>query len=329
MQMFNDLLSGFTGHLKVKNYSGQSIAAYSGHLTGFFAWLEGQGIDDIKRVGKDALKAYQLHLAEHRTAEGTAYTSSTIAIKTRAIKRLFEYLEGSNQILVNPAEYLKEPKKEDRLPRSVLTEAEASKMLEVPNLSTLRGIRDRAILETLYSTGIRLEEITGLSIYDCDLQGGYLRVNKGKFAKDRVVPLGKHAVRLLKEYIAHVRPHYTKNQKATRSLFVNKTGDALSKQMIGKLVRSCARTAGIKKHVSPHTFRHSFATQLVKNGADITAVQKMLGHSDLSVTHIYTRVAGVDVKKTHAAAHPREKDKAVKEEITPAVESIRCHYAHS
>jgi len=323
--MYDDLLFAFREHLRVKNYARPSIAAYCGHLAGFCAWLEGQGIDDIKRVGKDTLNAYQLHLSEHRTAEGAQYTTATVSLKVRAIKRLFEHLEASNQILVNPAEYIHEPKKEDRLPRSVLTEDEARHILETPNLSTMRGIRDRSILEVLYSTGIRLEETVGLSIYDCDLQGGYLRVNKGKFAKDRVVPLGKHAVRLLKEYIAHVRPHYTKNQKATRSLFVNKVGDALSKQMIGKLVKAYARTAGIKKKVTPHTFRHTFATQLVRNGADITAVQKMLGHSDLSVTHIYTRVAAVDAKRTHVVCHPREKDRA--EEMTPAVESIRGHYA--
>jgi integrase/recombinase XerD len=333
---FNDLLFGFREHLKVKNYSPMSISAYSGHLKRLFDYLDEKEITDIKRVTRDLLKDYQLKLTERKDQDGKGYTIATISIKIRAIKRFFEYLEETNQILVNPAEYLKEPfdklrtgsEKETRLPRVVLTEDEARKILDQPNLSTLTGIRDRTILEVFYSTGIRLEEMTNLTIFDCDLQGGMLRVNKGKFAKDRVIPLGRHAVRFLKEYITHVRPHHTRENKTIRNLFVNQSGRALSKTVIEIIVRRCAREAGIKKKVTPHIFRHTFATQLVKNGADITAVQKMLGHSDLSVTHIYTKVAGIEVKKTHSSHHPREKDKAVKEEITPEIESIKGRYRH-
>jgi site-specific recombinase XerD len=326
---FNDLLFGFREHLKVKNYSPMSIASYSGHLQGFFEYLREKEITDIKRVTRDILKDYQMKITEYKDQEGKGYTIATISIKIRAIKRFFEYLEETNQILVNPAEYLKEPEKETRLPRVVLTEGEARKILDQPNLSSMIGIRDRTILEVFYSTGIRLEEIVNLTIYDCDLQGGMLRVNKGKFAKDRVIPLGRHAVRFLKEYITHVRPHHTRENKAIRNLFVNQSGRLLSKTVIQIIVRRYAREAGIKKKVTPHVFRHTFATQLVKNGADITAVQKMLGHSDLSVTHIYTKVAGIEVKKTHSSHHPREKDKAVKEEITPEIESIKGHYKDS
>jgi integrase/recombinase XerD len=246
-------------------------------------------------------------------------TLATVSIKIRALKRFFEYLESSNYILINPAEHIKEPKKENRLPRVVLTEDEAKKILDQPNLSTMAGIRDRTILEVFYGTGIRLEELVNLTIFDCDLQGGLLRVNKGKFAKDRVVPLGKHAVRFLKEYIAHVRPHHTKNNKTIRNLFVNTWGGPISRQTIQKMINACTKQAGIKKHVTPHVFRHTFATELVKNGADITAVQKMLGHSTLSITQIYTKVAGVEVKKTHREHHPREKDNPVKEEIAPDI----------
>jgi integrase/recombinase XerD len=326
---FNYLLFSFREHLKVKNYSPMSIASYSGHLKGLFDYLREKEITDIKRVTRDILKDYQLKITEHRDESGNGYTIATISIKIRAIKRFFEYLEETNQILVNPAEYLKEPEKETRLPRIVLTEDEARKILDQPNLSSMTGIRDRTILEVFYSTGIRLEEMTNLTIYDCDLQGGLLRVNKGKFAKDRVIPLGRHAIRFLKEYITHVRPHHTRENKAIRNLFVNQSGRPLSKIVIEIIVRIYAKAAGITKKVTPHTFRHTFATQLVKNGADITAVQKMLGHSNLSVTHIYTRVAGIDVKKTHSSHHPREKDKAVKEEMTPQIESIKGHYKES
>lgn len=321
----NDILFGFKEHLKVKNYSPMSISAYSQHLQGLFDYLKEINTTDIKRVTRDILKDFQLKITEHKR-NGKTYTTATVSTKIRAIKRFFEYLEEINHILINPAEYFKEPKKETRLPRTILTEDEARKILDMPNLSTMTGIRDRTILEVFYSTGIRLEEMVNLTIYDCDLQGGLLRVNKGKFAKDRVVPLGKHAVKFLKEYITHIRPHHTRNNKSTRTLFVNQMGKPLSKLVIQLMVRNYAKKARIKKKVTPHVFRHTFATQLVRNGADVTAVQKMLGHSDLSVTHIYTKVAGVEVKKTHSTHHPREKDKAIKEGTIPQIKSVKGSY---
>ena len=145
-----------------------------------------------------------------------------------------------------------------------------------PNLSVLTGIRDRAILEVLYSTGIRLAELTGLTIYDPDLQGGLLRV-KGKFSKDRVVPLGKHAVKFLKEYIAHVRPQLAKHDKAERRLFMSRQKSPMSDQVVEIMVRTYAKKAGVAKRVTPHTFRHTFATELIRNGADINSVREMLG----------------------------------------------------
>lgn len=321
---FYSLNKEFNEHMKVKNYSPSTIDGYSRGLLQFLDWLrKEQEIREAKRVSRDTLNTYQLMLVEHRDEEGRPYTTSTLSVKIRAVKRFFEYLEDTGHVLVNPAEYLKEPKKEIRLPRVVLTEAEARKILDAPNLSTMTGIRDRAVLEVFYSTGVRLEELVSLTIYDCDLQGGLLRVNKGKGAKDRVIPLGRHAVRFLKEYIIRIRPHFTKSNKTIRNLFVNQLGGPLSKQVVEITVRNYAKKAGIGKKVTPHVFRHTFATQLVKNGADIVAVQKMLGHSSLRVTHIYARVAGTDVKKTHSGHHPREKDR---EDPTPHIEKVKGKY---
>lgn len=320
----NDLLFAYMEHMKVRNYAKATLIGYSRYLRQFLDHLRANDITDLKRVTRDTLTAYQVKLIGFKDEKGRRYTTATVSIKIRAVKRFFEYLESSNHILINPAEHIKEPKKETRLPRAVLTEDEARKVLDQPNLSTMTGIRDRTVLEVFYSTGIRLAELMNITVYDCDLQGGMLRV-KGKFSKDRVVPLGKHAVKFLKEYITRVRPRHTKNNKAVRNLFVNQTGEPLASQTIQQQVRNYAKKAGIKKHVTPHVFRHTFATQLVKNGADIRAVQKMLGHSNLSVTHIYTRVAGVDVKKTHRTHHPREKDKAAKEEM-PDTKTLKGFY---
>lgn len=323
MNNFSEHITGFTGHLKVKNYSPRSIEAYSYHLQRFFEYLAENKITDIKRVSRDVLKTYQLRITETGGKRGNRYTVGTISIKIRSVKRFFQYLEETNCILINPAENIKEPKKETRLPRVVLTESEARKILEQPNLSTMTGIRDRAILEVFYSTGVRLEELINLTIYDPDLQGGMLRVNKGKYAKDRVIPLGRHAVKFLKEYISHVRPTHTKTNKAIRTLFISRFGVPVSKQTVEIMVRQYTRQAGIQKRVTPHVFRHTFATELVRNGADITAVKKMLGHASLSATHIYTKVANRDVKKTHGKSHPRERDKEAKQQAVPQILSIK------
>ncbi len=323
MSAFDDHLSGFTEHMKVKNYSPASIAVYSEHLPGLFAHLKEQGITDVKRVSRDHLQGYQLSIMEHiSTRTNDKYSVGTICTKTRAMKRFFQYLEDSGVILINPAEHIKEPKAAKRLPRSILSEEEVKKILAAPKLTTINGIRARAILEVLYSTGIRLEELINLTIFDCDLQGGLIRV-KGKFSKDRVVPLGKHAVRFLKEYITQVRPQQTRKNKAVKNLFVSRFSDPLSKQVIELMVRDYARKAGIKKKVTPHTFRHTFATDLIRNGADIIAVRDMLGHSSVSATNIYIHVAGVDVKRTHSQSHPRERDKETREEIIPDIRSLK------
>lgn len=323
MSASDDLLFAFREHLRVKSYSPASIATYTDYLRGFFAYLAEIGVKDAKRVTRDHLEAYRLRLAEHRVHGDRGYSVSTLCLKVRAVRRLFEYLEAMNRILVNPAETFKEPKKETRLPRVVLTAKETRRVLDAPDLSLEIGIRDRAMMEVFYSTGIRLEELLRLSIFDCDLQGGLLRVNNGKGAKDRVVPLGRHAVKFLQTYLAKVRPSYAMGNRAERCLFVGRLGAPLSQQAVQKMVRNYARAAGIRKKVTPHTFRHTFATELVRNGADITAVQRMLGHADLSTTQLYTHVAGVEVKKTHRLSHPRERDTAVKEDIAPDIRTVK------
>ncbi len=328
MDVFDAHLSGFIKHMKVKNYSPASISAYCEHLPGLFAYLKEAGITDVKRVSREHLQTYQLRVMEHTSARTRGrYSSGTICTKTRAMKRFFKYLEDAGTILINPAEHIKEPKKDIRLPRAILSEDEVQKILDQPRLGTMSGVRARALLEVLSSTGIRLEEIINLTILDCDLQGGLIRV-KGKFSKDRIVPLGKHAVRFLKEYIMRVRPTQTKKNKAVKNLFVSRFSEPLSKQVVELMVRNYAKKAGIKKKVTPHTFRHTFATELIRNGADITAVRKMLGHSSLSATNIYIRVAGVDVKKTHTLSHPRERGDEAGEDASPDIQSMKEQRGH-
>ena len=236
----------------------------------------------------------------------------------RAVKRYFEWLEATQKVLVNPADCIHEPRRKSRLPKLVLTREEVGKMLETPDLSTPGGIRSRAILEMFYSTGIRLGEMTALKVQDVNLEEGLLRVNEGKGAKDRVVPIGKQAMEYLKAYLSKVRPGLLR-QGSPDWLWISNYGTPLSKALVGVLVNQAGRKAGIEKSVSPHTMRHTFATHLVQNGADVILVSQLLGHTVLSATQIYVRVAATDVKRAHEASHPRERDELVQEEAEPLI----------
>ncbi len=314
-------LFGFSEHLKVLNRSTATIKAYTGHVRLFLAGEH----KDIKAVTRADMENYIATLYDHE--KDTKYTTGTICMKIRSLKRFFEFLEQANIIFINPMEYIQEPKKDKTVPRNILTTREMEKLLDQPNLGTRTGIRDRAVLEVFYSTGIRLGELCSLTIYDADLQGKMLRINQGKGGKDRVVPLGKHAIRFLREYISKIRPHFTRKNRKSRTLFVNQQGQPLSKQVVSVMVRSSAQKAGLKKQVSAHVLRHTFASMLVKNGADVVAVQKMLGHSDLKTTQGYIKTMGVDLKKAHKKSHPREKDTVSPKSIKPKIKRMRPEYA--
>ena len=301
----NNNLFQFTEYLKTLARTVATVETYTYHIGLFLKGLA----KDIKAVTRSDMEGYIAGLFEHRTEDGNAYATGTIIIKVRSLKRFFEFLETKNVIFINPMEFIQEPQKEKTLPRNILTSKEIQNILDQPNLGVMTGIRDRTVLELFYSTGIRLNELCQLTIYDADLQGGMLRINKGKGRKDRVVPLDRHAIRFLREYITKVRPHCTKKNRQCRNLIVDRYGKPISDQVVAIMIRTHARAAGIEKKVTAHTFRHTFASHLVKNGADIVAVKKMLGHVDLKTTQGYVKALGLDVKKAHKMCHPREKDK--------------------
>ncbi|MDY7034875.1 MAG: tyrosine-type recombinase/integrase [Thermodesulfobacteriota bacterium] len=322
MHSVEELIFKFKESLNVLNRSPATIKAYLMHAEIF---LKSMNVPDITQVTTTMIENYIAGLYDYRTEKGEPYTIGTICIKVRSIKRFFEFLEKTNIIFIDPAEFITEPQKKQTRIKETLTPQEARKILDQPNLGTLSGIRDRAVMEMFYSTGIRLNELCTLTIFDADLQGGVVRV-KGKGNKDRVVPIGKHAVRFLREYITRVRPHFTKRARSSRHLFVNYYGNPLSKQVVSIMIRDYRRAAKIKKQVTAHTFRHTFATVLIKNRADIRAVQKMMGHVDLSTTQTYIRSLGIDIKKEHQKAHPRERDKEDIKQATPKLERKKGPY---
>lgn len=205
-------------------------------------------------------------------------------------------------ILQDPTIHVDTPKIEKRLPR-VLTPEEIERLLRAPDQSTPSGMRDYAMLELLYATGIRVSELVSLKSTDVHLSSGFLRC-MGKGGKERIIPIGEYAVQALDNYLQQARPHLVRKTK-DEALFLNHHGTQMSRQGFWKILKKYAQEAGILKDITPHTLRHSFATHLLERGADLRAVQEMLGHADISTTQIYTHVTKGRLKEIYAAAHPR------------------------
>ena len=284
--------------LKARGYAPSTIEGYGKGLEQFAAWLKEQGLDDLRKVSKQTVIEYQAKVM----TEPIAIESK--ALKVRPVKRLFEYLLERNLLLINPTEGIVETCRRNRKIGTVLTVAEMQKLLVQPNMSLKTGIRDRAMLETLYSTGIRLDELISLEVYHADLKDAVLYIRKGKGRKQRVVPLGKTACKYLKEYLEKIRPQHAKKNPKERRLFLNHSGLAMTPESIRAMLNNYRHGAGIKKPVSPHTFRRSCATHLVQQGADIRYVQELLGHSRISTTQLYTKIMPKEVKQMHETYHP-------------------------
>ena len=312
-------LFDFTEHLKVLNRSTATINAYTGHIKTFLNQLTS---DSFKSINSSDMETYIASLYAYTKEDGTQYSISTICLKIRSLKRFFEFLEQSNSIFINPMESIREPRQHKTIPPDILTKAEITKLLDQPNLGTKTGIRNRTVLELFYSTGIRLQELCSLTIYDIDLQGKMVRINQGKGRKDRVIPMGKHVIRFLREYISKIRPSFTQKNRKSRILFMNHHGKPLSKQVVYLMIRKYVTKSKKKKKITAHSLRHTFASALVKNGADVVAVQKMLGHANLKTTQGYIRRLGTDLKKIHAKSHPRERDKVNRKSIRPDIKRM-------
>jgi len=286
--------------LKSLGYADKTVALYRWGLEEFCKYLQEKEIADLRTVTKPLIRDYQakVMLAPHAV--------ETKATKMRAVKRLFEYLTDRSLLLINPCDGIIETCRDKKPLGAVLTQQQMQNVLQQPNMSLRTGIRDKAIMEVLYATAIRVGELRGLEVYDVDLRDEVLFVRKGKGRKQRVVPMGKRAAGHLKEYVEKVRPHWAKKNPKERRLFLSSAGLPISWGNVRTNIYVHAQKAGIKKGASPHTFRRSCATHLIQNGADIVYVQKLLGHSNLKTTQRYTRVVPVDVKKTHKETHPNE-----------------------
>lgn len=317
-ESFETHRQSFVESLRVRSYAKGTLKNYDGALEVFFRFLssthvdglpvDGLPIDDLREVSRDTIGAYRAWLL------GQSYTRWTVCSRLQGVRRFFEHLESTNAVLLNPCDGLLLPKQEDRLPRAVLSRAEAKRVLDAPDTQTPKGIRDKAILELFYSTGIRLAEMTSLTVHDVDLRGGFVRIHKGKNARDRVVPMGNKAADTVREYLTKVRAVWSKSNRDERALWLSsiKPYHPLKSQVIQVMVRDYGKAAGIERRVTPHLWRHTCATHMVAGGSNIAYVQRLLGHRSLNTTHIYSRVAMSEVQQTHRKAHPRQKVKGTR-----------------
>jgi len=303
------VITEYLESLRVRHYSPATIYSREGELRRFWLYLQSIGVSEFQEVTQRMLENY------HRQAwQGLA--SGTVRLNLDTLRWFFDHLESRNVILLNPCLWLPKPRKENRLPRQILKPSEVRALLNAPN-DRPRGIRDKAVMELFYSSGIRRAEMARLTLADVDIKNGYVRVVRGKGGKDRVAPIGQSACEALARYLKEARAGWLKDPrtpKQTDALWLDaeQPHTQLCKERIGNLTVEYAQQV-LGRKISAHVWRHSCATHLVANGANLVYVQRLLGHKSLTTTQIYTRVSVPDLKKTMQRAHPR-----IRRKVAPA-----------
>jgi integrase/recombinase XerD len=280
-----------------KNLSPNTVSSYKNDISSFINFLSDRNIDDPSQINYQDIIDFFKELNElglSKTSAARYYSS---------LKGFFKYLSLNNYIKSNPIEKVETPKLSKNLP-NVLSFNEVEKILNQPNTNDKFGLRDKAILELFYACGVRISELLNLKISDLFFSEEMIRVF-GKGSKERLIPIGESAINWITNYLKNSRPLLMKKLKSENYLFLNSRGTKLSRMGVWKIVDRYVTEAGIKKEVHPHTFRHSFATHLLEGGADLRAVQEMLGHSDISTTQIYTHIDREYIKQVHKEYHPR------------------------
>jgi len=290
--------------------SAQTVDTRQRALLRFVAWCDERGIGPIHEVSLAMLERYQRHLYHYRKANGEPLAFGSQQTLLVPLKTFFQWATRQRHLGSNPASELILPRLPRRLPKHILSVADIERILSQPAVDTPAGIRDRAMLETLYSTGIRRMELVQLTCYDIDTRGGCLAVRGGKGGHDRIVPVGARAGAWLDKYRDDVRPLLCGPDEAT--FFLTDFGEPFLKNRLGDLVKQYIERAGFQVTGSCHLFRHAMATHMLENGADIRFIQAMLGHAELNTTQIYTQVSIAKLKEIHAATHPARLERQVK-----------------
>jgi len=299
----NGHVAAYLDWWRTMGYREMGVLVRAKALKRFVAWCEERGIRSVTEITLPILERYQRYLYHFRKPDGAplAFTSQQMLLVP--LKGFFKWLTRSRYILYNPASELVLPRKPVRLPAHVLSVQDVEHVLNQTDVTTSWGVRDRAILEVFYSTGVRRSELAALAVFDWDRARGAITVRQGKGGKDRVVPIGDRAAAWLGKYVDEVRPSLSR-EPDDGTLFLTDYGERFEKNRLGDLVRRYLEWGGVKAPGSCHLLRHACATHMLENGADIRFIQALLGHADLSSTQIYTNVSIVKLKEIHAATHP-------------------------
>jgi len=303
----------FLNWMRITNYAERTIENRESYLNHFIAWCDARSLNRPQEITRPILERYQRYLYHYRKPNGEPLSFRSQYTRLIPVRAYFKWLAKYHHILYNPASELELPKLEKRLPKHVLTQSEAEQVINQADIQIPLGIRDRAILETLYSTGIRRMEVINLKRYDLDADRGTMMVRQGKGRKDRMIPIGDRAIAWLDKYINDVRPELVAGED-DGVLFLTNLGEAFTPNRLTQLVRNYVVAADMGKTGACHLFRHTMATLMLENGADIRFIQEMLGHVKIDTTQIYTQVSIRKLKQIHTATHPaklQRQEKAV------------------
>ena len=302
---FEALVLDFLAHLEFeRGLSRNTLAAYRTDLLQFGAFLSERGREATDAVAAD-LSDFLSALADGDGNGSKPCSTATVNRKAACLRSFYRHLRREDLVSADPAAELATPRRGRKLPE-VLSYAEVQKLLAQPRGSEPTALRDRALLELMYASGLRASETIGLEVGDLDLEAGVLRA-RGKGSKERLVPIGQKAIAAVRVYLRSGRPELVSNPDE-RKLFLNFRGGPLTRQGLYKIVLGHAETAGLAGRMSPHTLRHSFATHLLTGGCDLRSVQEMLGHADLATTQLYTHLSGEELKEVYFSAHPRARE---------------------
>ncbi len=293
-----DLLSDrFLNYLLVeKGLADRTLSAYSADLSGFFSFLQGAGVEKVQAIDAPLILRHLIHLRE----QGLEARSRARHLVT--LRGFFRFLVGEGVLKTDPTRMIDLPRAGLKLP-NVLSMDDVRTLLQAPDPSTPIGARDVAMIELLYAAGLRVSELVNIRVQDVNIEAGFVRA-RGKGSKERIVPIGTHARGRIESYLAMGRQRQL-GSRVSPYLFIARKGRPMTRQGFWKLLKKYGMKAGIRKPVTPHTLRHSFASHLLEGGADLRAVQTMLGHADIATTQIYTHLARDRVRKIHEKYHPR------------------------
>jgi integrase/recombinase XerD len=304
-------IEGYLAHLQGRNYSENTLIKRWYELRHFLRWCGERSIERPQDMTRNMFERYQRHVYSARNRHDKPLSPSTREDRVMGVRVFFSWLVKSHQLLFNPGTDVEKPRGCIRLPKQVLSLAEVEQVLNQVNMSFPLALRDRTILEVLYSTGIRRMELCNLKMQDIDLNRGWLMVDQGKGNKDRVVPIGDRALAWLEKYLSELRPELMVNPHEEH-VFLSKQGNKMRPQQLTVIGHRCVIKAGLNKTGSCHIFRHTMATLMLEGGADIRYIQEILGHRRLETTQLYTKISIGKLKDIHNRTHPGAHLKAKK-----------------